>query len=65
MPLHYSAYSGKLANATAFLKAGCDTSIADATGKTPGQVAAEMKENKVLDVITNGPPPDEEPAAAA
>ena len=58
-PLHYAAYSGRLANCTTLLKAGANTEIADASGKTAKQVAQEMKENKVVDLITNGPPTEE------
>ena len=63
-PLHYAAYSGRLANCTLLLKAGANTEIADASGKTAKQVAQEMKENKVVDLITNGPPTESAEDAA-
>ena len=47
------------------LKAGANTEIADGSGKTAKQVAQEMKENKVVDLITNGPPTEESAEAAA
>ena len=47
------------------LRAGAKTDIADAQGKTPLVLAQQMKANALIEYLTNGPPPDEEPAAAA
>ena len=60
-PLHYAAWANRKENVIALMRAGADTSIAAADGKTALQVATEMKNKECIDVLTNGPPPEEKP----
>jgi hypothetical protein len=64
-PLHYAAYNARLAQATALLVAGASTDVKNAAGKSALEVAQEVKDNKMIDLITNGPPKPEEPAEEA
>ena len=46
------------------LKAGADTALTNGEGKTALAIATEMKNKEAIDYITNGPPKEEEEAAA-
>jgi hypothetical protein len=45
--------------------AGASTDVKNAAGKSALEVAQEVKDNKMIDLITNGPPKPEEPAEEA
>ena len=44
------------------LRAGADASLVDGEGKTPAELAKSLKLNALVDVLNNGPPPQEEAA---
>jgi ankyrin repeat protein len=60
-PLMYAAWANRKENVIALMRAGADTSIAAADGKTALDMAKEMKNKESIDILTNGPPPEEEP----
>ena len=60
----YAAWSNRKENIIALLKAGADTALTNGEGKTALAIATEMKNKEAIDYITNGPPKEEEEAAA-
>lgn len=62
--LHYASWANRKENVIALMRAGADTSITTADGKTALEIATEMKNKESIDILTNGPPPEEEAAPA-
>ena len=63
--LMYAAWSNRKENTIALMRAGADTAIVDKDGKTALDIATEMKNKECIEILTNGPPPEEAPPEEA
>mmetsp|Transcript_57257 Transcript_57257/g.113711 ORF Transcript_57257/g.113711 Transcript_57257/m.113711 type:complete len:139 (-) Transcript_57257:233-649(-) len=57
--LHYAAWGGKVGTVTALLRAGANKDATNADGRTPLGEAESKGHQKIVDLIVNGPPPEE------
>ena len=58
-PLHYASWSGRVDIVVELLRAGADTNITNAAGKTASEEAKEQKQDGVVKMIASGPPEPE------
>ena len=59
--LHYAAYANLKDNVISLLRAGANKDLQDAEGRTAQKVAEEQKNKECIDVLVNGPPPEDAP----
>lgn len=62
--LMYAAWGNRKENVIALLRAGADSSLKNAAGQDALEIAKELKNKEAIDILTNGPPPEETPEAA-